>query len=118
MDFPFGRKVFRDRRQQVPDPYNEGGTTEGSWDAVLDTIEIKQAFIASSSATLVPNPTRSQLVTGKSLYSTDPDVDVQPRDRIRDGATVYFVQVKPEADTNPFTNWRPAVEIPLQNVEG
>ena len=74
--------------------------------------------------------TRSQILTEKSLYLTDPAADVQPGDRIRrggtldentgiwSGGTVLYVNARPEADTSPFTGWQPVVEIPLDMSEG
>jgi hypothetical protein len=117
MEFPFGVTVYRDRRKQVPDPYNPALTTAGDWDPE-QTVELEQAFVASSSSTSVSDATRSQLLTSKSLFLSDPEADVRPGDRIRVGAAEYFVHVRPEADVNPFTGWQPAVEIPLELVEG
>lgn len=125
MGFEFGQTVFRDRRAQVTDPYNPAKTTEGDWDESL-TITLEGAFVASSSSVKASDATRNEILTDKSLYLTgaDVDADVQPRDRIRTddmdfaSGRGYTVDVRPSADTNPFTGWRPAVEIPLQFVEG
>jgi hypothetical protein len=125
MGFAHGVTVFRDRRGRTPDPYNPTSTTEGDWDPEL-TIELPGAFVASTSSTALVNATRSQILTAKSLYLSDPDADVLPRDRIRVGGvkddfttgTPYMVDARPQADTNPFTGYRPAVEIPLEGVTG
>lgn len=125
MGFAFGQPVYRDRRASVTDPYNPSKTTEGDWDPTL-TIELDGAFVASSSSVKASDATRIEILTDKSLYLTgaDVDADVQPRDRIRTAdmefasGRGYSVDVRPTADMNPFTGWRPAVEIPLQYVEG
>lgn len=125
MGYPFGETVFRDRRARIADPYRPTVTTEDDWDPDL-TIELPGAFIASSSSSARADATRSEILTDKSLYLTDPDADVIPRDRIRQGGTLedldsgtaYMVKVRPQADTNPFTGWRPVAEIPLERVEG
>jgi hypothetical protein len=123
--FVFGEKVIRDRRERVVDKYRPTVTTEGEFDASL-SIELAGAFVASTSSTAIPDADRSQLLTAKSLFLTDPDADVLPRDRIRVGGLVddfttgtpYLVVARPAADINPFTGWRPGVEIPLENAEG
>lgn len=125
MRFPHGETVFRDRRAQVADPYRPGSETEGDWDPEL-TIALEQAWVASSTSVAPGDATRSQILTAKSLFLANPNADVQPGDRIRTGGeiddlesgTPYKVDVIPEADTNPFTGWRPVIEIPLENVKG
>lgn len=133
MEFPFGEQVVRERRQPVQDPYDPGNPASqvpGSWEDPLAYLVVEGAFVASSSSSAPVDATRSQILTEKSLYCTDPSVDVQPRDRIRRGGTldedtgtwsggeVLYVNVRPAADTNPFTGWQPAVEIPLDMTEG
>lgn len=119
MEFPFGEQIVRERRRPVADPYDPGTMVPGSWDDPLDSLVLDQAFIASSSSTAPLNATRSQILTEKSLYLTDPVADVQAGDRIRrGGGDVLYVHVRPAADTNPFTGWRPVVEIPLESSEG
>lgn len=117
MRFPHGQLVKRDRRVPVEDPYNPDAEVPGSWDDA-ETIELEDAFVASSSVTAVQDATRSQILGAKSLYLTDVDADVQVGDRIRAGGRVYFVNEIPEADVNPFTGWQPAVEIPLDLTLG
>ena len=130
MEFTFGEQVVRERRQLVADPYDPGTQVPGSWGDQLDYLELERAFVASSSSTSPVNATRSQILTEKSLYLTDPSADVQPGDRIRRGGLfdggsgtwaggeVLYVHVRPTADTNPFTGWQPVVEIPLEASEG
>ena len=130
MEFPFGEQVVRERRQPVTDPYDPGTQVPGSWEGPVAYLELEQAFVASSSSTALVDATRSQILTEKSLYCTDPSVDVQAGDRIRRGGTfdedtetwsggeVLYVNVRPAADTNPFTGWQPVVEIPLDMTEG
>lgn len=130
MEFPFGEQVVRERRQQVLDPYDPGALVPGSWEDPLDYLEVEQAFVASSSSTAPVDATRSQILTEKSLYCTEPSVDVRPGDRIRrggvrdedtgtwSGGEVLYVNVRPAADTNPFSGWQPVIEIPLDMTEG
>lgn len=130
MEFPGGEQVVRERRQPVTDPYNPSSQVPGSWGDPLAYLVLEQAFVASSSSTAPVDATRSQILTEKSLYLTDPSADVQPGDRIRrggtldvvsgvwSGGTVLYVNVRPAADTNPFTGWQPVVEIPLEVSEG
>lgn len=136
MEFPFGELVVRERRQLVTDPYDPDTQVPGSWGDPLDYLVIggpdvpDPAFVASSSSTAPVDATRSQLLTEKSLYLTDPHADVQPGDRIRrgglldedagtwSGGDVLYVNVRPAADTNPWTGWQPVVEIPLEASEG
>lgn len=129
MEFPFGEQVVRERRQLVIDPYDPGTSVPGSWEATLTYLELDSAFIASSSSTAPLDATRSQILTEKSLYLTDPDADVRAGDRVRRGGSegedgiwrggeVLYVNVRPSADTNPFTGWQPIVEIPLDMTEG
>jgi hypothetical protein len=111
-----GATVHRDRRKAIADP-RSGRTKPGPWSDV-DTIDLENAFIGSSSSVASPDATRTPITTAKSLYLTDADADVKAGDRIRDGDDVYYVRVKPSADRNPFTGWQPVMEIPLENTEG
>lgn len=126
MDFPSGQTVYRDRRATLTDQYNPARTIrEADWDPAL-TIVLPGAFVASSSSLPRSDATRSQLLTEKSLYLSDPTADVVARDRIRVGGTKadltsgtpYLVEARPDADVNPFTGWQPAIEIPLTLTEG
>ena len=126
MDFPNGTTVFRDRRALVTDPNHPSRQTrDGDWDVSL-TIVLAGAFVASSSSSSTKNANRIEVLTAKSLYGTDPTADVVFGDRIRVGGTqsdltsgtAYLVDAVPDADTNPFTGWQPAVEIPLRRDEG
>lgn len=118
MEFPFGEQVVRERRMPIIDPYDPGAAVPGSWGDPLDVLVLEGAFVASSSSTAPLDATRSQILTEKSLYLTDPHADVLAGDRIRRGAEVLYVNVRPTADTNPFTGWQPVVEIPLDMSEG
>jgi hypothetical protein len=117
MEFPEGTTVYRDRRREVSSEYVAGETSPGSWSEV-DTVELPQAFVASSSSSSLRNATRSQILTSKSLYLTDPTADVRPGDRIRFGTSALYVHVRPEADVNPWTGWQPVLEVPLEAAEG
>jgi len=124
--FRFGQTVFRDRRAILTDPYNPTRTIgEGDWDPA-QTIPLQGAFVASSSSVSRSDATRSQILTEKSLYLTDPAADVLARDRIRVGGTQgdlasgtpYLVDARPDADVNPYTGTQAALEIPLTLIEG
>lgn len=117
MQFPHGQTVQRDRRPLIPDRYNPDGVVPGSWDDAT-TVPLEGAFVASSSSIATTDATRTQTITDKSLYLTDPAADVLPGDRVRVGASTYLVETRPEADVNPFTGWQPITEIPLTEVTG
>lgn len=118
MEFPHGETVTRERRMPVIDPYDPTTSVPGSWDDPLDVLPLPSCFVDSASSTSTNDATRSPVSTSKSLYSTDPSVDVQVGDRIRRGSDLFYVRERTEADTNPFSGWRPVVEIPLSMEEG
>lgn len=118
MEFSAGETVIRERRVPVVDPYDPTTEVAGTWDDPLDTLTIENVFIASTSSASPADATRSQILTQKSLYCTAPDVDVKAGDRIRRGPELYYVNDRPAADQNPFSGWRPVVEIPLDMTEG
>ena len=117
MGFAAGSTVYRDRRTSVDNPHNPARPKTGSWRDELDTITL-DGYVASSTSTSRSTATRSEILTAKSLFLTDPNADVQPGDRIRAENYVGYVEARPEADTNPFTGWQPYVEIPLTQSEG
>lgn len=117
MDFPHGVTVYRDRRKQIPNPARPGTTIPGDW-ANVDTITIPDAFVGSASASAMADATRTESTVTKSLYCTDPAVDVTIGDRIRTGGLTYYVNALPAADINPFTGWQPVKEIPLSTNLG
>lgn len=118
MEFPFGESLERERRKPVANPYNPARPIPGSWDGPLDTISLPGGFVASSTSQALPDATREELRTSKSLYLTDTSLDVKAGDRIRRGSETYYVRERPEGDMNPWTGWRPVVEIPLSMTEG
>lgn len=115
MNFPHGRTVYRQRAKTIRDAYADADV-DADW-SDPDEVPIPGAFIAQSSTSLVGSATREQALESKSLYCA-PDADVQKGDRIRDGADVYTIDGIPSADTNPFTGWTPAREIPLTRSVG
>jgi hypothetical protein len=117
MEFAFGQRAVRARKRPIPDVYNPETETTGSWDDA-DTIELPGAFVATSSSSDTTTATRTQVVTAKSLYSTDTAADVRPGDRILADGHTYSVPAVPSADSNPFTGWQPVQEIPLEEVLG
>lgn len=127
MEFTSGQTVFRDRRALIPDPYNPGRQIRGGdWDPEL-SIEIPVAFLGPTSKSALAAPTRAQIETRESLYSTNPAVDVIAKDRIRLGGTLEdldsgevkgYAEAPGSAPINPFTGWQPVVEILLTLTEG
>jgi hypothetical protein len=117
MEFPYGVTVTRERRKLIPDPYNPDQQIPGDW-SDPDLLEIDDAAVLSSSTVGTNDATRTQTLTAKSLYLTDPTADVLNGDRVRVGDDIWYVNARPAADTNPWTGWQPAVEIPLDLTEG
>lgn len=115
MQFPHGAAVTRHRRRTAVDPYSKQERPGGWADPLI--ITIGGAFVASSSSAAATDANRSQLTTTKSLYCP-PAADVLAGDRIVADGVTYQVPAKPSADTNPFTGWRPVLEIPLTEVAG
>lgn len=117
MEFPHGETVKRERRQATPDPYNPDRVTLGPWSEAT-SITLESCFIDSTSSSSTNDANREPVSTSKSLYSTDPGIDVKVGDRIRRGSDIFYIRERTEADTNPFTGWQPVVEIPLSMEEG
>ncbi len=116
MEFAFGQTVYRDRRQQVPDPYNPARTQPGPWSGAT-SITLDGAYVGPASSVAVSDPTRAQVQVSKSLYCA-PSADVKIGDRIRAGAETFEVLELPDAPTNPWTGWQPVLEVPLERVIG
>jgi hypothetical protein len=115
--FPQGQTVYRDRRKLVPDPYNPDRLTPGPWDEV-DTISIFDAFLASNGSSAIPDPTRSQVLTSRTLFC-GPGHDVVVGDRIRtEAGEIFDVQALPASDRNPWTGWQPVKVVNLVEVSG
>lgn len=113
MDFP--TTLRRQRARQVADPMNPRRTVE-SWD---DPDEITLAgFLDSESSSEVTSASREELIGTATLYLDDATVDVRRGDLITDGVHKWRVQGYPAAPMNPFTGWRPYIEIRLQEVTG
>lgn len=117
MLFPHGQTVLRDRRPQIPDPYNPTRTVPGDW-AEATTITLEGAFLDQTSSSAVPDGARSEVATGFTLFLADPDADVQVGDRIRAGGMTLYVNELPSAPMNPFTGWQSAREVPLDHTLG
>jgi len=117
MEFEHGETVYRLRARQIWDPMSQT-YVEGDWDDP-DVLPLENAFIAQSSTSTIGETSRTGALESKSLYC-DPDADVQMGDRIRQGKTgpVFPVDGIPASDTNPFSGWRPAREVPLQRAAG
>jgi hypothetical protein len=126
VDFPYGEMLYRDRRGRVPDPYDPGRTIAGEWDDdSMESIELPGCYLAQPDAKSIPDATREEIAVARDLRLSDNSLDVEPGDRIRRGDTIppasrnaYFVKVRPEPLTNPFTGWQPPLAIPLSQTEG
>lgn len=118
MEFPHGEPVTRERRRPVVDPYDPTSSVPGSWDDQLDMLVLERCFVDTGSSTSTNDATRSPVSTSATLYSTTPDIDVKVGDRIRRGSDVFYVRERSEADTSPFTGFRPVIGIPLAMEEG
>lgn len=116
MQFDYGQEVVRERATPVLDPYS-GKQIGEDW-SNPDTLTLDDASVSSSTSSASTDPVREQVITSKSLYLDDPDADVQKGDRIRTPSHVYVIEVLPEADVNPWTNWQPVREIPLVEITG
>jgi len=116
--YSYGETVIRERRKPVPDPYNPSRTTPGSWEDPLDTLPLENCYVDFGASSSTNDATREPVSTSATLFCSDPDVDVKVGDRVRRGADVWYVNERPAGYTNPFTGWRPPLEIPLSNQEG
>lgn len=117
MLFPHGQAVVRDRRPQMPDPYDPTKTVPGSW-AAATSITLDGAFLDRTSTTALPDAARSEKQSGFSLYLSDPTADVQVGDRIRANGMTLYVNEIPASPVNPFTGWQPVREVPLDHTVG
>ncbi|WP_137843857.1 hypothetical protein [Microbacterium sp. 2FI] len=117
MSFAHGDTVYRDRRPLMTDPYNPDATVPGAW-SDADTLVLTEAFVDDISSSTVSDGARSAISSGKALFLTDPDADVQVGDRIRAGDLTLYVNELPSSPKNPFTGWRPGREVPLDHTLG
>lgn len=118
-DFHAGVSVTRLRRPLVPDQYDPDGPGKlGPWSEATE-VTLSYAFIASATSSENRTEDRVSVTTSKALFLTDQTADVRHGDRVRDhDGITYEVDARPAADTNPWTGWRPIVEIPLTLKEG
>jgi hypothetical protein len=121
-EFPHGQTIYRDRRAAAAGSYNPDATKRtGAWG---DELALPGAYLDIPSATAPGSGTRSQALSERVLFVPDQALDVQKGDRIRIGGTVeeptevWFVNVPPARVKNPFTGWKPPMEIPLEQTEG
>lgn len=113
ISMPYGTAVYRLRAGTVTDPYS-GRPISEDWDNATALL-IAQAFIASTSTSMLGDATREQALEAKSLFCDD-SYDIAKGDRIRDGESgpIYTIDgIPPAGDVNPFTGWKAPREIPL-----
>lgn len=116
--YSHGEPVTRERRKPVTDPYDPASTVPGTWEDPLDVLPLEKCYVDFGSSSSSPDATREPVSTTTTLFCPDPDVDVKVGDRIRRGADEWYVNERPGDYTNPFTGWRPPLEIPLDLEEG
>lgn len=117
MEMAFASELVRERRRQIPDPYNPSRTTTAEWDDAPVQLPLT-GFVSSTSSSPTRDAARSNIDSVMFLYLDDPDADVRAGDRIVYGDGVGYVRSKPAADINPFTGWQPVKEITLYETEG
>jgi hypothetical protein len=113
----FGVPLVRERRRQVPDPYNPARTSPAPWDDNPDRLEFC-GFVSSSSSSPAMDAARSDIDSIKFLYTEDPATDIRAGDRVIHPDGIGYVRSKPSADINPWTGWQPTKEIRLYETEG
>ncbi|MFJ4038205.1 hypothetical protein ACIPVB_08955 [Microbacterium sp. NPDC090007] len=119
LSMPYGSTVYRLRAGTITDPYS-GLPIGEDWGNPEPELVIEQAFIASTSTSMLGDATRAQALEAKSLYCDD-SYDIAKGDRIRDGENgpVYTIDGLPSTgDVNPFTGWKASREIPLTRYLG
>lgn len=117
--FPAGQTVIRQRRQRVTDPHDPEHTIAGAWDDAPDEITLEGAYLSTAGSTDTSSATRTQAITTATLFC-QPGADVRTGDRVLSiaGGGWWYVNARPESDTNPFTGWQPVMQIPLELTEG
>lgn len=102
----------------TPNPYNPAAPGS-DWSAPEELPFV--GFLASSSSTVTVN-TLDRTVTSRAVMTIpDPDTDIRVGDRVRadpDDGRLWAVAGIPSHDTNPFTGWRPTLEVDLEEVKG
>ena len=118
MDFDHATRFVRIRAGETTDAYNPKQRSR-DW-STPDKFEI-HGSLSSSSSRRSPNGLREETTSNAYLTVTDPDCDVRLGDRIRpqpDDGRLWTVTGMPSHDMNPFTGWRPTLEIQLTEWKG
>lgn len=105
----------RRRRVQVPDPHNPARMVGGDWGAAVALPA--PSWVETNANTVVAGPARAMRVTVATLFCPQ-GTDVQFGDEISDGGLSWIVDAIPTSNVNPFTGWRPPMEVPLREVTG
>lgn len=111
----FGLEMKRLRAAEVADPYN-GRRTVPDWENPDELAFC--GFIASQSSAMTPDGSREENVSTSMLTVEDAGIDIRRGDRIVFGGRTFVVDGVPETDANPFTGWRPTMQVRLQEVLG
>lgn len=102
----------------APNPYNPAAP--GSDWSAPETLPF-QGFLAASSSTVTVSALDRTVTSRAVMTIADPDADIRVGDRIRadpDDGRLWAVTGIPSNDANPFTGWRPTLEIDLEEVRG
>lgn len=114
--FEHGEEFVRLRAVLVRDPYS-GKEIGADWSRP-DEADLVGAYFSSQGSTDGDDPVRRQTSTRLQLIIPDPGADVRRGDRIRRGDRTWSVVGFPEADTNPWTGWRPSLVVDLEDYQG
>ena len=115
---PYVTSFCRLRAGTVHNPYNPDAT--GSDWTTPYTLQFDGA-LASASSTTSTSKLDKRVASTATLTCPDPTLDIRVGDRIRaepDDGRLWTVSGIPSADINPFTGWRPTLEIQLEEVMG
>lgn len=116
INFDHPTKFERLRATATPDPYDPDSKGVPDW-SKPQILEF-EGFLTESTTSINSDGVRGQVYTGAMLTVTDPALDVQVGDRIRQGKQIWQVSGRPSRDLSPFTGWQPTLEIPLENYQG
>lgn len=118
--FPMGSldRFVRLRAGKVTNPYNpDVGGSDWTHPEELAV----EGFLSSSSSATRTSDLDRRVSSTAVLTIPDPDSDIKVGDRIRpepaDGR-MWTVSGIPARDRNPFTGWRPTMEVQLEEVVG
>ena len=114
-------RVYRWRRESVPNQYNPQRPTFGPW-LPDQVVVLEGASVLASSAYSLRTADRDTALAAKSLFLDDPGADVRRGDGISlspgGDAPEFVVNLVPVVDVNPFTSTALVREVPLSGEVG